>query len=211
MLFSLSVGAKKLQLPLNPERVTVKTNSRMNTFEVLDLGEVALPRGTQLDRIAWEGILPGESRKNMSFVGQWQDPKSIVKDIESWKDSGTKIRLLVTETTINQDVYIADFEYIWSGGYGDCHYNISLIQARDLVVMVQPGQAPKPPQPPRPAPPPPQMYTVVKGDCLWNIAKRLLKNGARWPEIYNIPRNKQIIGPNPNLIYPGQVLQIPAA
>lgn len=209
MLFSLSVGAKKIQLPINPESISIKTGSCMNTFEVLDLGEVALPRGTQLDRIMWDGILPGEARKNMSYVRSWRDPKSIVKDVENWENDSTKIRLLVTETTINQDVYISDFEHAWSGGHGDCRYQISLVQARDLVVRVQPGQAPKPKPPPRPAPPSPKMYTVKRGDCLWNIAKRFLKNGARWPEIYNIPRNKKIIGPNPNLIYPGQVLQIP--
>lgn len=209
MLFSLSVGAKKILLPMNPESVTVATGSSMNTFEVLDLGEVSLPRGTQLDRIIWDGILPGESRKNASYVRNWQDPKNIVKDIETWKNNGTKVRLLVTETPINQDVYISEFKHIWRGGHGDCQYEISLVQARDLVVRVQPGEAPKPKPPPRPAPPAPQMYTVKKGDCLWDIAVRFLKNGARWPEIYNIPRNKKIIGPNPNLIYPGQVLQIP--
>ncbi len=209
MLFSLSAGSKKLQLPMNPERITVRTSSRMNIFEVLDIGEIELPRGTKLDRISWEGILPGESRRNMPFVCQWREPKDIVKEIEKWKNNGTKIRLLVTETTINQDVYISDFEHTWSGGHGDCHYQVSLVQARDLVVRVQPGQAPKPKPPPRPAPPAPQMYTVKKGDCLWDIAVRFLKNGARWPEIYNIPRNKKIIGPNPNLIHPGQVLQIP--
>lgn len=209
MLFSLSAGAKKILLPMNPESVTVATGSSMNTFEVLDLGEVSLPRGTQLDRIMWDGILPGESRKNASYVRNWQDPKNIVKDIETWKNNGTKVRLLVTETPINQDVYISEFKHIWRGGHGDCQYEISLVQARDLVVRVQPGQAPKPKPPPRPSPPPPKTYTVKKGDTLWGIAVKFLKNGARWPEIYNIPANKKVIGPNPNLIYPGQVLQIP--
>lgn len=49
-------------------------------------------------------------------------------------------------------------------------------------------------------------YTVVKGDCLWNIAKRFYGSGAQYTKIYNA--NKDIIK-NPNLIYPGQVLTIP--
>ena len=55
---------------------------------------------------------------------------------------------------------------------------------------------------------PPQVnsYTVVKGDCLWNIAKKLLGEGGRWQEIYNLNRDKIS---NPNLIYPGQVLALP--
>jgi nucleoid-associated protein YgaU len=54
-----------------------------------------------------------------------------------------------------------------------------------------------------------QTYTVVKGDCLWNIAKKFYGSGAKYTVIYNA--NKSVIGSNPNLIYPGQVFTIPAA
>ncbi len=53
-----------------------------------------------------------------------------------------------------------------------------------------------------------QTYTVVKGDCLWNIAKQFYGNGAKYTVIYEA--NKSVIGGNPNRIYPGQVLTIPA-
>lgn len=49
-------------------------------------------------------------------------------------------------------------------------------------------------------------YTVVKGDCLWNIAKKFYGSGPKYTVIYNA--NKGIIR-NPSLIYPGQVLTIP--
>lgn len=49
-------------------------------------------------------------------------------------------------------------------------------------------------------------YTVQKGDSLWLIAKKQLGDGARYQEIYNL--NKGVIA-NPNLIYPGQRLQLP--
>jgi nucleoid-associated protein YgaU len=51
-------------------------------------------------------------------------------------------------------------------------------------------------------------YTVVKGDNLWNIAKKYYGNGSKYTLIYNA--NKGIIK-SPSLIYPGQVLTIPAA
>ena len=51
-------------------------------------------------------------------------------------------------------------------------------------------------------------YTVVAGDCLWNIAYRFYGAGGRWPEIYEA--NKDIIR-DPAMIYVGQVLVIPAA
>ena len=46
-------------------------------------------------------------------------------------------------------------------------------------------------------------YTVKKGDCLWNIAKRELGDGTKYKEI----AKKNGIS-NPNKIYPGQVLKL---
>ncbi len=50
-------------------------------------------------------------------------------------------------------------------------------------------------------------YTVRAGDSLWAIAVQAYGNGAQWPRIYD--GDKQLIGNNPNLIHPGQVLHIP--
>ncbi len=51
-------------------------------------------------------------------------------------------------------------------------------------------------------------YTVVSGDCLWNIAYKLYGSGARWTEIYEL--NKETVK-NPEMIYIGQVLTVYAA
>ena len=59
-----------------------------------------------------------------------------------------------------------------------------------------------------PAPAANKTYTVKKGDCLWNIAKKFYGNGAKYTKIYNANKSKI---KNPNLIYPGQVLTIPSA
>lgn len=51
-------------------------------------------------------------------------------------------------------------------------------------------------------------YTVVRGDCLWNIAKKpdIYSNAFAWPKIYQANRD-QI--KNPDLIYPKQIFKIP--
>lgn len=59
-----------------------------------------------------------------------------------------------------------------------------------------------------PAPSSTQTYVVAKGDCLWNIAKKFYGDGTKYTIIYDV--NKNVVGGNPNLIYPGQVLIIPA-
>jgi nucleoid-associated protein YgaU len=50
-------------------------------------------------------------------------------------------------------------------------------------------------------------YTVVKGDCLWNIAKARYGSGIDYVRIYEA--NKSVIGDNPDLIYPGTQLVLP--
>ncbi|VAX14625.1 hypothetical protein MNBD_GAMMA24-975 [hydrothermal vent metagenome] len=47
------------------------------------------------------------------------------------------------------------------------------------------------------------VYTVVRGDTLWHIARRYIHNPFRYPELARL--NKI---PNPNLIYPGDRVRI---
>ena len=75
---------------------------------------------------------------------------------------------------------------------------------------ISPTIPPKPALlPTRPIPPSPgvKAYAVLPGDSLAKIAQKFYGNASLWQKIYQA--NKLLIGPNPNMIKPGQKLTIP--
>jgi nucleoid-associated protein YgaU len=53
----------------------------------------------------------------------------------------------------------------------------------------------------------PRFYTVVEGDTLWKIAEKHMGKGERYSQIFEA--NRPMLS-DPDKIYPGQVLRIPA-
>jgi LysM repeat protein len=83
---------------------------------------------------------------------------------------------------------------------------VTLTEASDPAVAVGPVSGGTQVPAGNPVAASPRTYTVVKGDCLWNISFSFYGKGSLWPKIFDANRDKIS---NPNLIYPGQVLVIP--
>ena len=195
----------RIRFPLLPETISVNESSKYQSYDLMDIGEVKLPAGENLPVISWVGVLPGEARKNDPYIhGNWTHPKEIVSTLSQFRSSEEKVTLLITETPINKYVYIDEFQVTYEGFAVDSRYSIILSEAKDLNVATEMAAAPQSVS--RPAPKPSNTYTVVRGDCLWNIAIKFYGKGSLYTRIYEA--NKSQIK-DPHWIYPGQVFVIP--
>lgn len=209
-----------ISLSMLPEQIEMEAETRFASYDIMSLGEIRLPVGEKLKSFSWQGILPGEARKDHPFLQYgWRSPKQIQEILSLWRTTGAKLRLLITETPINEDVYLAGYQMTYSGGYGDYHYQISFVAAKELGIkparlgsgnaaynsrtranQVNQQQS--------------AGYTVKQGDSLWSVAQKMLGQGGRYDEIYQL--NKSLMdarngkGADKYQIYPGQVLKMPS-
>lgn len=128
---------EEVHLSMTPEKVQVKTEASFRNYQIVEVGEVRIPKGEHLTQISWNGILPGAGMLLYPFLSHaaWEDPQELIKVFKRWREEGAKLRLLITQTPINLEVYIRAFDYEASGGMGDYRYSIDLIAAKELQVL----------------------------------------------------------------------------
>ncbi|MDQ0174374.1 LysM peptidoglycan-binding domain-containing protein [Bacillus chungangensis] len=211
---SFNNGAEKIRLPVNPPTLEMKTPFSNTDIEVAQLGEFTVIGERGLAEFSFHSFFP--SRYNASYCeySGFLSPNEFVAIIERWRDTRRPIRFLVTGTQINYAVTIREFEreIERAGAAGDIYYTLALKEYRFLKTKVE--ETTKPAEKQRPpvvndgsAGPANKSYTIKKGDNLSKIAKEVYGNANDWRKIYEA--NKDVIGANPNLIYPDKKLVIP--
>ena len=136
----------RLSFPILPDRVSVKTGAISQNFNIISIGEVKIPRGTSLTGYSWNGLFPAEDSSEMvtSFGRTWQKPDILVAQIQKWLAGNDTLRLLITETSVNADVFIEQFNYDYYGT-GHVSYTITLSIRPTLTITTTPAPT-KPPQ-----------------------------------------------------------------
>ncbi|KEI16833.1 hypothetical protein Z959_08290 [Clostridium novyi B str. ATCC 27606] len=211
MEFWFLQNENKLQLPIPPAEFEVNVGNMNETIVVENVGEVNLLGKSMLATISLSSFFPAQVYDFCQYTN-FPKPYECVALIEKFRKLG-QVRVLITESNVNQIFYIEDFKYGERDGTGDVYFTISFKEYRKVVAKSvntfkasNGGKSKVVTQKPRTVTKKPSTgikYTVKKGDCLWNIAKRFYGNGMRYK---SIARKNNI--KNPNLIYPGQVLNL---
>lgn len=210
-------------MPVTPSKVTVKINNQNETLTLISGEEINILKAAALTEVSFELLLPQVS---YPFAAGAQPAQYYLNLFERLKVGKKSFQWILNRTMpsgkrlfdSNLTVALEEYQIVDDAKEGfDITVSVKLKQWRAFgtkTVTIQPVATPDGTptavveSPPRETNNAPQNgnYTVQKGDCLWNIAKKQLGDGSRYQEIYELNRDKI---ENPNLIYPGQTLILP--
>lgn len=213
-------------LPIPPSKLELKISNNNKTYNLINHSQINVLKNPGLSSLEFEVVLPNTKYPFAMYKNNFQNAKYYLGVLENLKVNRSAFQFIVVrkfpngKDIFNTNIKVALEEYTITDtteeGF-DTKVKIKLKQYKEYStkkVQVTIKQY-RPPAVTRTvttnntavAKPSGQNYTVKRGDCLWNIAKRFYGNGAKYTTIYNANRSKIR---NPNLIYPGQVLWIPS-
>ena len=217
------------QLPVAPEKLTVKTKNNNKTATLINDGEINILKSPGLKEISFDALIPSTEYAFAHYPGGFISPGNFLQKLEKLKSGKRAFRFIVSRRSpggvrlfdTNLRVSLESYTATESVSEGmDVKVSITLKQYREYglseieVISSGDDETTVTSQDTRetdnsPEPDEFQTYTVKSGDSLWKIAKKFYGDGSKYTLIYNA--NRGTIGGNPNLIYPGQVFTIPAA
>lgn len=211
--------------PVAPSKLKLKINGKNKTLDLINGQEVNVLNPAGLSEFDFEILLPGVRYPFADYEDGFELPDYYLEELEQMKLSQKPVRFIVIRESpsgdsffdTNMAVSLEDYTVTEDAKEGmDVVVSVSLKQyvfygvqrvtvqlktetPQDAAVIVEAEREDT-------SAPELTTYTVRDNDCLWSIAKRYLGNGSRWPEIYELNREKIS---NPNVIGTGLVLTMP--
>ncbi len=216
----------KILLPVAPSKLQVKIKNANKTINLINDGEINIIKKPGLSEVSFDILIPHVKYPFAVYKNGYRDAKYFLGEIEKLKVNMQPFQFIVSRRKpngtvlfdTNMKVTLEEYTIKEDAGEGfDVIVTIKLKQYREYstktmkitIKQYKPIAVEVPARPATTAPKPAttsRTYTVKRGDCLWNIAKKYYGKGNQYTKIYNANRDKI---KNPNLIYPGQVLTIP--
>ena len=209
---------KAIRLPVMPSEFERVIGANYETNNVIGLGDIATFSGNGLAQLSLSSFFPNQEY-SFNAYSDVPKPYEFVKYFKEWKNKGVVVRVVLTGTDINQQMYITNFSYGEKDGTGDVYYTVDLVEYRPITVPVinetssntqntsrqdenndNSNDANNSTQ---------KTHKVVKGDCLWDIAKKYLGKGSDYPKIKEANKSKYPSLSKNNIIYVGMELIIP--
>lgn len=209
MSFVEPATSKELILPVTPAKYVWRHLTKIEVVSLDQVGEASLHGGPKLGDCTLENVLLPAQEYPFMVPGGQAAPYVYLETLEAWCDKGARLQWMVSATPVNASVIIEEISQGERDGTNDVYVTIILRQWKRLEtpVLAVSGGGADTARDSQTGSAAAKNYTVQPGDCLWTIAEQYYGSGSQYKKL--AAANPDI--KNPNLIYPGQVLTIPAA
>jgi len=212
------VSGRQFKLPVVPGSFEIPDGNDIETLKATEYGDLTIVGYRKRKDIKIESFFPSHEYEFAPGSADDTDPMQSVALFQDWIFRKTVLRFIIADnisTKINERFVIEDFVYSQNNeANGDINYTLTLREFTPISTPVVENAVVNPNTTEKnkarddgEEKEKPKTYTVKSGDCLYNISRDIYGDPNRWREIYEA--NKDIIGSNPNMIFPGQVYTIP--
>lgn len=134
----IEYGGQVVQIPVNPPSFNVKTSGNNTVTEIINLGEIVIPRKKKLSTISWECFFPYESwHPAVRTKGEFKSADFYLEFLDKIRDDCKPCHLTVTGIGFDDDVVIDSFDYYHQAGdHEDTYYSITLKRSPSYGVSV---------------------------------------------------------------------------
>ena len=213
MWMTCNGGKERLRFPVLPVSISVRQGMKNQSVSIQGLGELVIMQDPRAMMVVFSCFFPATPFPGVQFR-RLSPPLELVEKITAWMTGDLPVQFLITGTAINHYFTIEEFPWHEDGGDpGTLHFTLVLKGYKEVAVrQVYVDEENETATIPEPAPvrvdnrAQEKTHTVATGDTMWSIAQRRYGDGSRWPDI---ARRNQDIVPSPNLLLPGQVLELP--
>lgn len=201
MTFNFKYDNKELILPVTPESFSISHGISIQTVNIHTLGETAVAGYPTLATIKIDCLFPARAYP-FNQSGANTNPYYYVETFEALCDARTVLRFMISETIVNTPVLIEDITYSEKDGTGDVYATLTLRKYRETqaVSTENTGNNTRTSDTVQKQ----DSYTVKSGDTLSGIARDCYGDASLYQKLADYNSIK-----NPNLIYIGQIIQLP--
>lgn len=141
--FFIKYDNQVVQLPVNPEKVSVNFKANNTTAEIIKLGEISLLKDRKLQEISFEsffpygpeGVHPSVWFPGIRTVGEFQQPEFYKAFFEGIMNDKKPCRLVITGINITIKCSVEKFNYYHQAGdHEDAYYSIDFKEYRDYSI-----------------------------------------------------------------------------
>ena len=196
----LGTDDDKIRFPVVPPSIGVNRSNNIDTESVIKLGEVPIFNGTSLKTIEFTSFFPNQEYSFCDYTG-FMKPYEFSDKIQKWMYEGKPLRIIVTDSPTNMQCLIQQFDTVEQDGTRDLYFTLNLLEYRPIEVPNLSNSSSssnsnntqntsRPNEVSTNSNNQQKTHKVVKGDTLYDIAKKYYGNGNLYPKIKEANKTK---------------------